>query len=119
MSVLMALLAVCMAVMSAGFVEASTLDSLSLITIAPLPLVLFLWKDVLIASQRFLEWVSSRGKQHFIIVKPALCNAELQLCIRERRSALVAMILPISGIIDINLTPKLLPIPRPHMGAAF
>ena len=106
--------------MAFGLLESATLDILCLTMISPLPFLVAIWggdNGILRSGQRILARLLKVGKKSYLTVDHPLVVAAMAIRLDVRNARVAAMILPLPRIVDLNLTPRLLPVPRAHMGA--
>ncbi len=96
-------------------------DSVDVLTgfFAPLLFLLaIVWRDFRQAWRKLLQSMLASSKHTFILVFDPLFCAAIGAKVAAR-VAVLAIAPPLPRIVDVNLTPRLLPIPRAPMGAAI
>lgn len=104
-----------------GFI---TTDALVIYTVsigAAEAVLILLWQGntgILKAGHKLMLRLLKPGRRDFIVVDHPLALAALKALLNEVLSFVATLALPLPGIPDVNLTPRLLPVPRSNMGAA-
>lgn len=95
-----------------GILEVSS--AISVAAVAPLA---WLAKCLMQRDKRFLRRLASQRLDYFLVANPlAMIAMQCRVVLLIARS--VAMVLPLPGITNVNLSPRLLPVPRARLGAA-